>query len=248
MQSVQARRYNGGEKIISISDYQNNGLDVVPFMSRETKVSQINQEKQKEARRRRIIQKKEEERAKHVKKVKIALATITGIALIVPTAVVGSTVKDNYHDYQVKKAMQNYEWEIADIIEQSKFHIPQDPDPLTGYKGYIDPDIYDFNYCQIADRIDNKFAIYESIVLNNQKINEGDLYLACLENYWHECPYLTDKVIQNIEEVNAATLTEYANQLGFATSEEFAKSMYEANFNLQEQGITFDQQIGGMKR
>ena len=221
------------EIMIENNDTKSVDLDVAPFKKEETHVSKIRKADAKMIAREAVKAEKKAKRKRKIKNFKLFGKAVTLSVLCVASGKAYQLVDNKILDYKEDKAMNDYSSSIADVIMHNKYFLTED--------GIVDENKYAYHYERVAKYIDKEEQYLDSITYQNKTVEVKDFYLASAVNYFKEYYGDVDQIVGYMSTTGkSSSLNEYVKTLGYSTVDEYVDSMYQINYELKKDGVTFE--------
>ena len=223
------------EEIMIKNEYDDTrsiNLDVSTFRKDETHPSKMKKAKDEMQMRKAKVAEKKEKRNKKIKNFKLFGKAVALSMLCVASGKTYQFADNKVLEYKEDMAMDDYYSSIAKVIMHSKYFLTKD--------GIVDEDKYAYHYDRVAKYIDHEENNLDSITYQNKTVEIKDFYLASAVNYFKEYYGDVNQIVAYMSTTgNNNTLDEYVKTLGYSTVDEYVDSIYQINYGLKKDNVTF---------
>lgn|GEM_PF-5080942 len=224
------------EEIKMVGEANNVGLvelDVFTFKSSNTPVSKMKKVEARKRAKQQRVRKKIKARNKKIKNIKLFGKVVALSLLCVASGKTYELVDNKLVEHKEETAMKDYSSSINENIRSNMYYLPE--------QGIVDVNKYAYHYDRIAKFIDNKEQEVESITYQNKTVDVKDFYIASAASFFEENCGNVDVIVNYMASTGSSrTLDDYVKTLGYSTKEEYVDSMYQINYELKKDNVSFE--------
>lgn len=208
-------------------------LDVFTFKSSNTPVSKMKKVEARKRAKQQRVRKKIKARNKKIKNIKLFGKVVALSLLCVASGKTYELVDNKLVEHKEETAMKDYSSSINENIRSNMYYLPE--------QGIVDVNKYAYHYDRIAKFIDNKEQEVESITYQNKTVDVKDFYIASAASFFEENCGNVDVIVNYMASTGSSrTLDDYVKTLGYSTKEEYVDSMYQINYELKKDNVSFE--------
>ena len=208
-------------------------LDVFTFKSSNTPVFKMKKVEARKRAKQQRIRKEIEARNKKIRNIKLFGKVVALSLLCVASGKTYELVDNKLLEHKEEEAMKDYSSSINQNIRSNMYYLPD--------QGIVDVNKYAYHYDKIAKYIDDKEKEVESITYQNKTVEVKDFYIASAVSFFEKnCGNVDGIVNYMVSTGSSRTLDEYVKTLGYSTKEDYVDSMYQINYELKEDNVSFE--------
>ena len=208
-------------------------LDVFTFKSSNTPVFKMKKVEARKRAKQQRIRKEIEARNKKIKNIKLFGKVVALSLLCVASGKAYELVDNKLLEHKEEEAMKDYSSSINQNIRSNMYYLPD--------QGIVDVNKYAYHYDKIAKYIDDKEKEVESITYQNKNVEVKDFYIASAVSFFEKNYGNVDGIVNYMASTGSSrTLDEYVKTLGYSTKEDYVDSMYQINYELKEDNVSFE--------